>query len=567
MVKSSSFLLPSFLGLLLAFAAPLGAEPRIRSFGVKNAASYALAERGGIAPGSMFVVQGIGLGPEQLVQAAPPYPSRLPEDAPGTEITVTSAADGLPRTAWLVYSWNWQLAAILPSDIPLGPADLTVAYAGETSLPHRIQIVPRAPGLFTTSMTGAGPAVAQIFHSPDEQPLNGLARPVLPGQWLILWATGLGPISAPDNEPPPIGTVDPDLVVEIGSLRLKPSYAGRAPGYPGLDQINVWIPPDAELPDDCYTPVRLRTGEFVSREAAVTTGNAPGACSHPLGLSPDVLARLDAGGRASIAAISLTASRLETPPNGAAGGAPSGVRPSVFGWLYSLTAPYLFFVPSPAQSGEPGCTLTQGGTIARISDDIPPPPPASPFRGVDAGDALSLAGPGGRTLELTKAEDFADTGLYRHDPLPEDFLAPGSWTVTAPGGPDAGPFSAKTRFPGLPPIELPAEIDRAQDLLLTWSPAGYAPEDFFTVAVSSAHSPPDDPDTRIFTSVRCGVPASAGALTIPASLLSQLPGTESAQIRVTHAPVPAQIAPITATGIDAGWFTFSALETRMVEMR
>ena len=565
MEKFSVFRTACFFAALSILAPLAFPGPQIRALGVKNAASYALAEKIGIAPGSMFIVQGIDLGPEALVQAAPPYPARLPEDAQGTVITITSAADGVPRTAWMIYSWNWQVAAILPSDIPDGPADLTVAYAGESSEPHRIQIIPRGPGLFTTSMTGAGPTVAQIYHSPTDQPLNGLTRPLLPGQWLILWATGLGPIDAPDNERPPVGDVAPDLIVEIGSLQLKPSYAGRAPGYPGIDQINVWIPPDAALPEDCYTPIRLRAGEFVSRDAAVTTGRSPGPCPHPLGLPPETLARLDAGGRAAIASISLISRRMEEPPGG--GVIPSGARSRVSAWLFSVAGPHLFFVPSGVRSGEPGCALAGGGSIVRISDGIPPAPSSSPYQGVDAGEVLTVAGPAGRTLQLTKAENFAETGNYRHDPLPEDFLAPGDWTVTAPGGPDAGPFSASIRFPGLPPVELPAEIDRSQDLTLTWPTAGYLPEDFFTVTVSSAHSPPGDADTQIFTRVECRVPASAGTLTIPAALLSQLPGVEQAQIQVSHQPVPAQAAPITAAGIDAGRLVFSASTIRRVEMR
>src|ERR1700757_3018391 len=80
---------------------------------VENAASYA----GTIAPGSIFVVYGYGLGPAQLVQA---NSSPLPTVLSGTTITVTSGTTA--AVCPMVYTSSGAAAAVLPSNVPPGSA-------------------------------------------------------------------------------------------------------------------------------------------------------------------------------------------------------------------------------------------------------------------------------------------------------------------------------------------------------------------------------------------------------------------------------------------------------------
>ena len=81
---------------------------------------------------------------------------------------------------------------ILPSTTPLGRAQLTVIHGGEASEPQEVDVLSRAVGIFTESMDGRGPGVVQNVVSNADQPLNQLTRPALPGQCIVLWATGLG---------------------------------------------------------------------------------------------------------------------------------------------------------------------------------------------------------------------------------------------------------------------------------------------------------------------------------------------------------------------------------------
>ena len=49
------------------------------------------------------------------------------------------------------------------------------------------------------SQTGGGPGVIQNYELPTSQPLNSLTQPAAPGQYLILWGTGLGGIESPEH--------------------------------------------------------------------------------------------------------------------------------------------------------------------------------------------------------------------------------------------------------------------------------------------------------------------------------------------------------------------------------
>src|SRR5271170_4295412 len=113
------------LGLLCAavLAAPdLSAQtfpPEVAS--ANNSADYSTT----IAQGSLFVVFGYSLGPATLVQvSAFPLPNVLSE----TSVTVTSGAATF--NCPMVYTSSGQVAAILPSNAPVGLANVTVAYNG-----------------------------------------------------------------------------------------------------------------------------------------------------------------------------------------------------------------------------------------------------------------------------------------------------------------------------------------------------------------------------------------------------------------------------------------------------
>src|SRR6185436_16453778 len=134
---------------VLALALTATAQPVITAGGVVNGASYLP----GIAPGSIFVIKGSGLGPATLLQASSlPYLTSLSN----TSITFTPVAGGAPIQALMVYTWDAQLAALLPSSAAPGEYNVTVSYNGVTSAPAAATVVARNFGFVTQASSGAG---------------------------------------------------------------------------------------------------------------------------------------------------------------------------------------------------------------------------------------------------------------------------------------------------------------------------------------------------------------------------------------------------------------------------
>ena len=114
----------------------LSAAPTIAALGVKNSASYAnpAFQNGAIAQGSLFVVFGSGLGPAQI-QYASSFP--LPATLAGTSANVTVNGTTLPCV--MIYTQDGQIAAILPSNTPVGTGTIRVTYNGAASPTAPIQ--------------------------------------------------------------------------------------------------------------------------------------------------------------------------------------------------------------------------------------------------------------------------------------------------------------------------------------------------------------------------------------------------------------------------------------------
>src|SRR5690606_13295011 len=96
-----------------------------------------------------------------------------------------------------------------------------------------------------------------------DQPLNATTASARPGQVVVLWGTGLGAVDGGDDRPPGETGAVVDLQassqVEVwvgGARATNILYAGRSPGFAGLDQINFIVPPDAAR--GCYSPVWIK---------------------------------------------------------------------------------------------------------------------------------------------------------------------------------------------------------------------------------------------------------------------------------------------------------------------
>jgi uncharacterized protein (TIGR03437 family) len=108
----------------------------------------------GIAQGSMFAVFRQGMGPEAIV-IVDSLPLQTELAGASAQVTV----EGTPVNCLMVFTLSTQIAAIVPSNTPLGEGAITVTFDGETSEPAPIRVVDNAVGIFTLRQNGIGPGV------------------------------------------------------------------------------------------------------------------------------------------------------------------------------------------------------------------------------------------------------------------------------------------------------------------------------------------------------------------------------------------------------------------------
>ena len=104
-----------------------------------------------IAQGSIFVIKGNNLGPATLTIAPSAFQSAT---LSGTSVNVTVA--GTTVAALMYYTSVGQVAALLPSNTPVGTGTITATYSGQTGPPHPITVAPSNVGIFSVTSGRAG---------------------------------------------------------------------------------------------------------------------------------------------------------------------------------------------------------------------------------------------------------------------------------------------------------------------------------------------------------------------------------------------------------------------------
>jgi uncharacterized protein (TIGR03437 family) len=259
------------LALALSMAATLSAQTPIIQAVLDGAAVTP-----DLAQGSVFIVKGTGLSAAGTVQApAPAYPTILNN----VGITLTPVLGGTALQMLMVYTYNDgtvnQLAAVIPSTVPLGVYDVRVMNGSATSAAFRTNVVARKPGIVTADGSGIGIAQATLEGKLILQ-RNSVGkigdfdtRPAHPGDRMDLWGTGLGADVASDT-----GGTSGDqtaagqIRVVLNRVAIVPIYAGRSQGYPGLDQIVFTIPANVTL--TCTNTISVQAGGVSSRTNSVT---------------------------------------------------------------------------------------------------------------------------------------------------------------------------------------------------------------------------------------------------------------------------------------------------------
>lgn len=546
------------------------AQPTIDSGGVTNAASYALPElpNGALARGGMIVIKGNNLGPAEL-QIINAFP--LPLALAGTSIKAT--VSGTTVDLYMIYTSAKQLAAILPSQTPEGAGTLTVTYNGQTSATAPIRVVRSAFGIFTLNQGGSGPGVFQNANSGTDQPVNTLTVGARPGQLVIIWGTGLGPVT--ENEATGARPGDmPSVPVEVyvGGKRADVTYRGRSGCCAGIDQIVFTVPQGVE---GCYVPVVVKVGDVVSNFTTMTVSPRAGSCTDLSGLSANQLENAQRSGTLRTGGIALTrtATKISVPGFG-------GIESkSDDGAAYF--SQYNFDQLLRAQGVGGGnftstvlgsCTVFTARGNAQGNVDITRPTV------LDAGPVININGPKG-AKQLTKQQGgsyFANLGGgtpsipgFPGGGAAPDYLEPGTYRIdngSGGSGPNAvGAFSASITIPQLlnwTNMDSIETVNRAAGQEITWTggdPSGYVYMFGFSSSGASTNS--------AVSMFYCTERASALRFTIPSYVLSTLPATTGQNIGMLSVNNVVNPVTFTAPGLDIGSITATAGASKTVTYR
>jgi len=200
--------------------------PVLNVSGVVNAANFLPK----ISPGALASIFGVNFAGGNVAASG----SSLPTVLGPVSVTVNN------RNAPLLFVSPTQVNFQVPWETEVGNATISVIVNGLISNSVSVPVLTAAPGLFVL------PSGQAVVQNSDFSP-NGPGNPVKAGNTIIAYLTGSGPVSpaiasgarAPSS---PLSTVTSSKSATIGSTAATVSFAGLAPGFVGLLQVNIVVP-------------------------------------------------------------------------------------------------------------------------------------------------------------------------------------------------------------------------------------------------------------------------------------------------------------------------------------
>jgi uncharacterized protein (TIGR03437 family) len=204
--------------------------PRVIS--VTSAASF----RQTLAPGMIAALFGRGLtaGGTAAATAVP-----LPTTLAGTQVLVNGVPAGLFFVSPDQINFLIPISTSATTDnsfarnVPSGAAFVEIVSNGQLIRAGVFQIAPSVPAFFTLNQSGSGAAAAVDAFTGAREPFNATRSGGEPNI-ISFFGTGLG-ADATDVD----GNVNASVQVKIDGNPAVVQYAGRAPGFSGLNQLNV----------------------------------------------------------------------------------------------------------------------------------------------------------------------------------------------------------------------------------------------------------------------------------------------------------------------------------------
>ncbi len=268
------------------FAAPFTStiglpRPGFQSSGIVNSASF--SANNAITPGGFFTIFGSDLGDDFGDWGSAFVNNVAPRRLNNVRVLVGD------QEAFIAFTSSAQINAIAPDNIPDGPVNVVVEYSTLRSTTVATQARRINPAVFrftpedskylaSTANDGSayiGPA--NLFGTNGS--LNGLAlRPARPGEFVVLYGTGLGPtvpavpagqIPATRNGGYPLTNPSEIRLTRNGqTTTVVPAYSGLT-GFPGLHQLVFLVP---NLPSGDYETVLVVNGLSSPNGSFLTIG-------------------------------------------------------------------------------------------------------------------------------------------------------------------------------------------------------------------------------------------------------------------------------------------------------
>jgi uncharacterized protein (TIGR03437 family) len=241
-------------------------EPRVAP--VYTAASIVNAadnQSGALAPNAIGTLYGANLAYSTAAAGQSSAESGLLPARLGTgESETILLVSNIP--AGLYYVSPGQINFLVPPILPPGPTSVVVLTSGLYGPAISLTLAQAAPGLFQLDLQNA------VATEVDGAVLSVLtpSSPAKPGDIVSLWATGLGPtesvqlenyLQIPSSAAPLIAGADLSILLDGSAVDpIAIAYAGQAPGFAGLYQINFTLPAST-----CQNPeIRLQMGSASS---------------------------------------------------------------------------------------------------------------------------------------------------------------------------------------------------------------------------------------------------------------------------------------------------------------
>lgn len=299
-------LLFSFLSLMAAHAQTV--PPVINLGGIVSAASYQTGQylippaAPVLSGGSLISIFGQNLAVGSIVATSLPLPTTL-----GSTSVLFQDSSGFRHPVRLLFVSPSQINAQAPAQINIIVASsfwspgrqgyaagaFIVRVEVQESAGGPVLLHDSAPAVFT--VPSASNQLAYLVSARDGA-LIAPTRGALPSEPVTLYLTGLGParggtpgvidvagdtsiIRVPDGQPAPLTSAYPVWTIPTVTIGGRPAtvlFAGLAPGFVGLDQLNFVIPPDAPL--GCNVPITITGDDYSSAPATLSVSANAGPC-------------------------------------------------------------------------------------------------------------------------------------------------------------------------------------------------------------------------------------------------------------------------------------------------